>query len=271
MKNSSLTICLSIGYPLKNSKSPAIHNAGYRALGLQAEYAFLPAQVRPENLEKTINGLKDLGIRGVSVTMPYKEEVMKYLDEIDSVALKIGAVNTIVNRNGKLTGYNTDWKGALVALEKKTKVDGKKVAVIGAGGAARAIVYALVKNGAEVKIFNRSVDKAEELAHEFGCEFGDLDSLSEVVSSDIIINTTSVGMNEDLSLVDESFLNKRQIVFDIVYTPKETRLIKTAKEKGAQVIYGYEMLLYQGIEQFKMYTEMEAPAEEMEKALLESL
>lgn len=266
-----MKICLSIGYPIKTSRSPSIHNAGYEKLGIDDEFIYLRAEVKPEFLKMAIDGVRGLGIRGVSVTMPHKQTVMKYLDKIDKDAKAIGAVNTIVNDNGKLTGFNTDYIGVLVALEKKTTLKDKKVAVIGAGGAARAIVYGLSKKGAKVKVFNRTLDKAKILGQEFGCEYGDLGSIQEISSIDVVINATSIGMNEDKSPIDKKFLNKNQIIFDIVYTPKETRLIKEAKEKGAKVILGYEMLLFQGVEQFKLYTGFDAPVDVMKEVLVKDL
>ncbi|MDO8577147.1 MAG: shikimate dehydrogenase [Candidatus Daviesbacteria bacterium] len=266
-----MKICLGIGYPIKSSRSPAMHNAGYKKLGIDDEFVYLTTEVKTKDLKMAIDGARGLGIRGISVTMPHKHVVMKYLDKINKEAKIIGAVNTIVNDNGKLTGFNTDYIGALVALEKKIDLKGKKVAIIGAGGAARAIVYGLIKKGAIVKIFNRSLDKTRSLAQEFGCKYGSLDSLEEILRMDVVINATSVGMNEDKSPIDKKFLNKNQLVFDIVYTPKETRLIKDAKEKGAQVILGYEMLLYQGVEQFKLYTGRKAPVETMKEVLIKSL
>lgn len=266
-----MNICLIIGYPIKTSRSLSMHNAGYKKLGIDDEFIYLRAEVKPEYLKMAIDGVRGLGIRGVSVTMPHKQEAMKYLDKIDKEAKIIGAVNTIVNDNGKLTGFNTDVIGAMTALEKKINLKDKKVAVIGAGGAARAIVYGLTKKGAKVKIFNRSLDKAKSLAQEFGCEYGDLGDIEEIHSMNIVINDTSIGMNEDKNLIDKKLLNKNQIVFDVVYTPKETRLIKDAKSKGAKVIYGYEMLLYQGIAQFELYTGLKAPVEVMRKTLEDSL
>lgn len=266
-----MKICLGIGYPIKTSSSPSIHNAGYKKLGIDNEFIYLRAEVKPEFLRMAIDGVRGLGIRGVSITMPHKQEVMKYLDKIDKEAKIIGAVNTIVNDNGKLTGFNTDYIGALVALEKKINLKDKKVAVIGAGGTARAIVYGLKKKGSVIKIFNRTLDHAKKLAKEFGCKYGDLDSLEQIVNVDIVINTTSVGMNEDKSPFDKKFLNKNQLVLDVVYSPKETRLIKDAKEKGAKIVYGYEMLLYQGVEQFKLYTGFDAPVDAMREVLVKSL
>lgn len=266
-----MKICLSIGYPIKTSRSPSIHNAGYKKLGIDDRFIYLRAEVKPKDLKLAMDGARALGIQGISVTMPHKQTIMQYLDKIDKDAKAIGAVNTIVNKNGKLTGFNTDWTGALTALGKKTDLKGKKVAVIGAGGAARAIVYGLLKRGAIVKIFNRSLKKAKNLAQEFNCKYGRLDSLEEATKMDIIINSTSVGMNEDKSLVDKKLLNKNQIIFDVVYSPKETKLIKDAKKIGAKIIYGHEMLLYQGMDQFELYTGLQAPEEVMKKALEDSL
>ncbi len=266
-----MNICLSIGYPIISSRSPLMHNAGYKKLRIDNQFIYLSAEVKSENLKIAIDGIRGLGIRGVSVTMPYKKEVMKYLDKIDKDAKMIGAVNTIVNDGGKLTGFNTDYIGVLEALGEKINLKRKKVAIIGAGGAARAIVYGLNKKGSVIKIFNRTLDQAKELAQEFDCQFSTLDSLEEVINMDIIINATPVGMNEDKSSIDKNFLNKNQIVFDVVYTPKETRLIKDAKQIGAKVIFGYEMLLYQGVEQFKLYTGFDAPIETMRKTLIKSL
>lgn len=265
---SKIKVCLIMGYPVKNSKSPAMHSAAYKSLGIEDQFIFLPSEVKPEKLEEAVNSARKLKIRGFSVTMPHKETIIKYIDTLDDAAEEIGAVNTVLNDEDELIGFNTDWLGFLQAIKKKTELTGKKTAVIGAGGAARAIVYALVNNGADVKIFNRSINKAEDLAKEFGTKFGGLEDLSEVENYDIIVNASSIGMNEEISPVNKNLLNKNQIVFDIVYTPKETQLLKDARDQGAEIIYGYEMLLYQGAEQFKMFTGFEAPLKDMEQALL---
>lgn len=266
-----MKICLVIGYPIKTSRSPSQHNAAYKKLGIDDKFTYLRVEVKPKDLKMAVDGIKGLGIRGVSVTMPHKQTVMKYLDKIDKDAKAIGAINTIVNNSGKLTGFNTDYLGAMTALGKKINPKGKTVAVIGAGGAARAIIFGLSKSGAKVKIFNRSVDKAKSLAKEFGCKWGSLKALEDIAGVDVVINCTPVGMNENISPISKKFLNKNQIVFDIVYLPKETRLIKEAKEKGAKIIYGYEMLLYQGVAQFELYTGLKAPVEVMRKTLEDSL
>ncbi|MBI2314917.1 3-phosphoshikimate 1-carboxyvinyltransferase [Candidatus Daviesbacteria bacterium] len=264
------TTCIVIGDPIKHSLSPKMHNAGYKALGIDNHFSFISQRVTKENLKSILEQAKTSNIKGVSVTVPYKETIMKYLDKIEKNARNIGAVNTIVNDNGKLTGFNTDWTGAITALENKTSLKGKKVTVIGAGGAARAIVYGLKKKESSVKIFNRSIKHAKELANEFGCQYFGLNSLEQIQDAEIIINATSVGTNEDKSPVNKKLINKNHIVLDVVYSPKETRLIKDSLEKGAKVIYGYEMLLYQGVAQFELYTGMKAPVAIMRKTLEEN-
>lgn len=266
-----LIVSLVMGDPIKDSKSPLMHTAGYQALGIERDFIFLPSEVKPENLEKAMNSARNLQIRGISVTMPHKQEIIKYLDILDDDAEEIGAVNTIVNEDGEMVGYNTDWIGAVKALKKKTHLSGKKVAVIGTGGAARAVIFGLIKSGAKVKVFSRDPDKTRDVGKDFGVEVVSVKDLDEVKNYDIIINASPVGMQQDETPVKKELLNQNQIVFDLVYTPKETRLIKEAKEKGAVVIYGYEMLLYQGVEQFKIYTKYEAPVREMEEALIKSL
>jgi shikimate dehydrogenase len=261
--------CIIIGDPVGHSMSPAMHNAGYKALGIEDQFEFSTKEVKAGDLESAIEEIKSQNIRGVSVTMPHKEGIMKYLDEVDEVAEKIGAVNTVVNENGLLKGHNTDWIGIVKPLESLADLDNKKVAVLGAGGAARAIVYGLLAKGAEVKVFNRTLDKTQELADEFECEASSMDGLGEIQEYDIIINSTSVGMEPDVneSLVPRGLLNDKQIVFDIIYHPQETKLLKDAKEQGARAISGLEMLLYQGVAQFELYTGQKAPVEAMREAL----
>lgn len=266
-----MKVCLIIGYPIKTSRSALMHNGGYKKLKIDDKFIYIKAEVKPEDLKMAMDGIRALGIKGVSVTMPHKQTVMKYLDKIDKDAQKIGAVNTILNLKGKLTGFNTDWTGAIAALEQKTKLNNKKVGIIGAGGAARAIVYGLKTKGAIIKIYNRSQDKAKLLAEEFDCGYSGLSTQGDLPTMDVIINASSLGMNKNTTPIDTKFLNRKQIIFDIVYSPKETRLIRDAKAIGANVIYGYEMLLYQGAEQFKLYTGLKAPVETMRKALIASL
>jgi len=263
-------ICCLIGDPVAHSLSPSIHNAGYRALGL--DYVYIPFRVR--DIKKAIEGMRGLGIRGASVTLPHKTEALKYLDKIDPRAEAIGAVNTIVNEEGVLSGYNTDGEGALKALAEVTAPAGKKAVLVGSGGAASAIAAALKDKGAELVILNRTQDKARELAKKVKAEeSGGLEKLSLIATADILINATSVGMSPKTgqSIVPKELLHSRLTVFDIVYNPRETRLITEAREKGCAVVYGYKMLLHQAALQFELFSGLEAPIAVMEFALTQAL
>jgi shikimate dehydrogenase len=271
MKISAKTkICLIIGDPVAHSLSPAMHNAGYEALGIDNQFVFLGAKVNIKDVGVTVECMRKMGIHGLTCTIPHKVEIMKFLDEIDVTAKKIGAVNTVLNRNGKLIGFNTDWQGVVVPLERITKLSGKKALVLGAGGAARAVIFVLLNRRAKVSIFNRTKEKAVELAKEFNCQTTNLNKESEIKDFDIIINTTSVGMKpmENKMPISTKFISDKQIVFDIVYTPYDTKLLKEAKKQGAKIIHGVEMLLHQGTAQFEIYTGHKAPEEAMRKILL---
>lgn len=263
--------CIIIGDPVNKSKSPIMHNTAYKKIGLEDEFIFLPMKVKKSELKNVVGMIKKQKIHGITCTIPHKVNIMKYLDEIDPIARNIGAVNTIVNRKGKLFGYNTDWLGAVIPLKKRMSIKNKKVALLGAGGAARAIAYGLVKEKADLKIFNRSVEKARKLADELNCQFGNLDDLNEIKDYDIIINATSVGMaeQENKSPVPKNLLSGKQIIFDIVYIPAMTKLLKDARKNGATIIPGREMLLYQALSQFEIYTNNAAPVKTMEEALFE--
>ncbi|MFA6081373.1 MAG: shikimate dehydrogenase [Patescibacteria group bacterium] len=272
MKISARTkICLIIGDPVVHSLSPAMHNAGYEALGIDNKFVFLGAKVKTKDVGVVVQSMKKMGIHGLACTIPHKVEVIKFLDEIDETARKIGAVNTILNRNGKLIGFNTDWLGAVTPLEKITTLSGKKALVLGAGGAARAVVFGLLKRQVKVKIFNRTKEAAIQLAKEFGCRANNLEVGSKIGDFDIIINTTSVGMKpmENKTPIPTKFITDKQIVFDIVYVPFETKLLKEAKKRKAKVIHGIEMLLNQGTAQFEIFTGRKAPKEAMRRVLYE--
>jgi len=262
-------ICCLIGDPVEHSLSPPIHNAAYKALGLN--FAYITR--RASDIEPAIADIRTNGFRGASVTTPHKVSALKYLDRIDPTARKIGAVNTIVNDNGVLIGYNTDGTGAIKALEETTNPGGKKVVLIGAGGAALAIAAALKEKNVNLIILNRTGAKAKELAKKVGAEdYGSLDKLELVAKSDILINATTVGMTESgETIVPQAFLHKRLTVFDIVYNPKETRLITEAREKGCPIVYGHKMLLYQAAQQFQLFTGHPAPLELMESVLVKAL
>lgn len=270
MIDAKTKLCCVIGNPVEHSLSPQIHNAAYKALGLN--YVYLAFRI--SDVPKALSGLKELGAKGISVTIPHKQEVMKYLDEIDETGRKIGAINTIINKNGRLSGVNTDWVGAITALEEKTVLKGKTVALLGAGGASRAVIHGLKEKGAAVHIFNRTLENAEKLKIEFNLEGAHLlDDQNLISETDIIVNTTSVGMspNTDVSPIPKESIQSNQIVFDIVFAPKMTKLLQYAKERKANVVYGYKMLLYQAIPQFELFTGRKAPMDIMEKILITNL
>ncbi|MGD9116615.1 MAG: shikimate dehydrogenase [Dehalococcoidia bacterium] len=264
----TVTCCL-IGDPVAHSLSPAIHNAAYKALGLNYRYIAM----RAADIGPALAVVRERGLRGASITTPHKTAARKYLDRVDPAAEAIGAVNTVVNDNGVLTGYNTDGIGALKALEEVTEVGGKRVVLIGSGGAASAIAAALMESGADLAILNRTLDKARHLANKVrAADSGGLDRLTFLNSADILINATTVGMtNTGQTIVPQSFLHPRLTVFDIVYSPRETRLLREAGEKGCTIVYGYKMLLYQAAEQFRLFTGQDAPLEVMESALVAAL
>ena len=231
----NLNICMVIGDPVSHSLSPKMHNAGYKALAL--DFLYLAKKVTIEDLKNVPDFMKTFGIIGVSVTAPHKIEIMKFLDGIDEEAEKIVAVNTLINKNGKIVGYNTD---VIAISELLENYRGKKVAILGEGGMAKAMAYA----ARDFKIFSRKSDNFDS---------------SEIMDFDIIMNATPVGMNSDESPVQAKFLRKGQIVFDAVYSSEETRLIREAKKAGAETVNGKEILLRQGMLQFKLFTGQDAP------------
>ncbi len=254
------------GATYKTSKMYRMYNAAFEALGLN--YVYVPFIV--QDIEKAIEAVRHLGIKAIGVTIPYKIAVVPYLDELDSDARRIGAVNAVMNNNGKLRGANTDGKGALKALQEVTHVAGKKVVLLGAGGAARAIAFALADEGGSVVILNRTKDAAANLAKAVDCKYETLDKLEqEIRGAHIVINATSVGMApmENASLVSKELLSSALIVMDLVSNPRETTLLKEAKERGCQIVYGDRMLFWQGALKFQIYTGIEPPIEVMEKAL----
>jgi len=261
-----------IGDPVGHSLSPAMHNKAYEALGIDDEFVYVASRVKIEDVKDVVKAAAAMGIRGLTCTIPHKVEVMKYLDKkyIDPVALRIGAVNTIVNDNGILKGYNTDWLGVLMPLEKVIDLKGKSVAILGAGGAARAMAYAMSSSGAFFTVFNRTLEKAVDLSRDFGGLARSYKDIAEVKDMDIILNATPLGMHpyENETPLPKQYITKKQIVFDAIYSPFETRLLREAKEQGAKVIHGVEMLLYQGAAQFELYTGRKAPESVMRGVLL---
>jgi len=282
MKISGKTgVCGVIGDPVEHSLSPVMHNAAFEALNL--DFVYLAFRVRREELREAIIGAISLDFLGLNVTMPHKNAVMRYLDEIDSTARSIGAVNTILNDEGRLMGYNTDGIGALKALEENgITPNGKKLLLLGAGGAGKAIAFHAAREVEELVILNRTPQKAKKLAEVLRKEFNKKingDALSteimkeELRDADILVNATSVGMHPDIdqSLVPPSSLRTDLCVMDIIYTPLETKLAKDAKATGAKVVSGIEMLFYQGAASFKIWTNHPAPVKVMKQAVLNKL
>ena len=269
-----------IGYPVKHSKSPTFQTAAFQKLGINAVY--VPFHVKPEDLQKAVDGIRALSIKGVNVTVPHKEEVIKYVNEISEEVKYIGAANTIENIDGYLKAYNTDAYGFIRGLKELLQQVNKQIPelsflVLGAGGASRAIIYGLVKEGAKkIYLANRTLEKAEKIISDFKQLNRFLEEIIEPVKLhevenyldkvDVIVNTTSVGLHpEDKPLFDYEKIMKKHIIVDIIY--KKTPLIKKAEEKGCLWQDGLPMLLYQGAKSFEIWTKKEAPIDVMKKIL----
>ena len=253
-----------IGNPVRHSLSPVIHNGAFRRMGLNAVY--LAFEVN--RLKEAMGGIRELGVRGLSVTIPFKSQILPYLDHVEDVAGKIGAVNTLSMEGKGLVGYNTDWCGALEALEEKVDLRGKKVILLWAGGAARAIGFGLKEKGCLVAIFNRSLGRARLLAKELGCRHHSLSSFREM-SGDLLVNATSVGMHplDRESPVPKEVLKEGMVIMDIVYSPLKTRLLREAEERGCRTIDGLEMLARQGAAQLDIWTGKRKGVEQIKEDL----
>ena len=262
-----------IGDPINHSLSPNIHSAAFRELNLDSSY--IGYRIPKGELESGVEGLKKIKISGFNVTIPHKVEMMKYLDKMDESCSIIGAVNTVVNNDGVLKGYNTDMDGFLEPLKKRNiSIQDKKILLIGAGGAARAIIAGMSKEKAqEVDIANRTTKNAEELS-EFATSIGlstnvkKIEEVKNLQKYNVIINSTSIGLKDEPSPILFEDTNENAVIYDIVYSPMNTDFIKKAKDKKLEVIYGYEMLLGQATRAFEIWHEMKAPYNAMKKALL---
>lgn len=252
-----------IGFPVKHSLSPVFQNAAFSYLGIDAVY--VPFEIAPQDLEEALRGLKKSGVKGLNVTVPHKEKVLNIADFLSEEVKEIGAANTLKFTLDGIEAYNTDWIGFLRAIEELTDPRGRKVLVLGAGGASRAVLYALKKVGAKIFLWNRTREKALNLSEEFGGEV--VNSVEEILNEvEIIVNTTSVGLRpEDKPLFDYSKIGSFHTVVDLIY--KETQLIKVAREKGCLYQNGFPMLVYQGAESFRIWTGCEAPVKIMKLAL----
>jgi len=262
------TLCGIVLHPAGHTRSPAMHNAAYAALGLDA--VFCAFDVAPEALADALAGARALGIRQLAVSLPHKERALALCDEVDPTAQRIGAVNTLTLREGRLEGTNTDWIGVARALERETPLEGRRGVVLGAGGTARAAVFALRERGASVHVLNRTVAHAERLASELGADgAGPLGSLA-ALEHDVLVNTTSVGLGSDLSPVPADALRPGSTVLDAVYDPPLTRLLRDAETRGARAVSGKWMLVEQAVEQIRIWSGKTAPAEVMARAFDEA-
>ncbi|MCK6075344.1 shikimate dehydrogenase [Paenibacillus silvae] len=279
--NSSLPVLLGVmGDPIAHSKSPAMHNAALQAAGVEGMY--MPLHVKPDQLQAAVRGITALGYRGVNVTIPHKEQVMQYLDVIDESARLIGAVNTIVNDNGTLTGYNTDGMGYVRSLKEEAvpQIEGKRIAVLGAGGAARGVIYALaLEKPEQISILNRTADRAAALAEDLrSYSLGDIsgsgmhEAQAVLADADIVINTTAAGMHphvHDLP-VDPAWIREGAAVSDLIYNPLETRMLRESRMRGCTVHGGLGMFIYQGAIAFEHWLGIPAPIDTMRRAVLDS-
>ncbi|MBR3746943.1 MAG: shikimate dehydrogenase [Selenomonadaceae bacterium] len=271
-----------LGYPVVHSMSPQVYAAAFKAAGLK-NYTYIPIPIQPGKLMLAVEGIKGLNFRGVNVTIPHKTTILKYLDAIDSDALGIGAVNTVVNDGGMLTGYNTDVAGFLAALKEANFLpEDCNAVILGAGGAARAVLWGLCKRRAEfITIGARNPQKADALAKDF-MQYGSVEGLDwnseqfkdAMRTADILINTTPLGMFpnvDDMPPVDLKLMTEGALVYDIVYNPAETKLLRTAKELGYPTLDGMSMLLLQGKESYRLYTgnipDMKVMTKTLEKLL----
>ncbi|MEW6556459.1 MAG: shikimate dehydrogenase [Elusimicrobiota bacterium] len=263
------------GWPIEHSLSPAMHNAAIKKMGL--DYVYIPFNIKPSQLKTAVESIRVLNIAGVNITIPHKENVIKFLDKISDEAKKIGAVNTIVNRNGFLSGYNTDHYGFVKSIEGKTTVKNKTVFMLGCGGVAKAIAYALIKSGIKKLVVSdiikqrmkKFVSKCLHFCNTqcklLGIEVNK--SSHHILQSDIFINATPIGMDKkDASPINKKLLRKDMFVYDVIYN-RQTQLIKDAKKVGAPFSDGLDMLIYQGMKSFELWTGKKPPIEIMRQVI----
>jgi len=280
MINTKTELLGLLGKPLEHSFSPKMHNKTYEENSMN--YLYLPLEIEEENIEDVLKGIKHMKFIGFNVTIPYKIKIMKFLDEIDTLAKKIGSVNTVKITNGKLIGFNTDGSGFVKSLQIDSKIDvnKNKFLLLGAGGASRSIAMTLADKGAEqIFIANRTVKKAEELSEEINkkvrrcCSYVDINNVESMKKTtktvDIIINTTSLGMYPKIEgcPLDIDLLLKNHLVTDIVYNPVKTKLLREAENKGCRIQSGVGMLINQAAEAFEIWTEKKAPIKDMKEVI----
>jgi shikimate dehydrogenase len=269
-----------LGHPIEHTLSPLMHNAAFQALGIDGCYVAF--DVKPKDLKKAIRGLAASGVRGFNLTIPHKEKAIAFLDEVSPEAARIGAVNTVVIRQDRLIGHNTDGPGFVRAFSETTGVllKDKRVLLFGAGGAARAVAFYLAKQCVKsISILNRTLPRARTLIREFERDFKKVDWIAKALSPeelslefhqgiDILINTTSVGMKpNDPPIVSKAFLKRNQVVCDLIYQPMKTRLLSEADAAGAKIVNGVGMLLHQAALAFELWTGKRPPIALMKDAL----
>jgi shikimate dehydrogenase len=255
-----------VGNPVGHSLSPPMHEAAYETLGIDARYVTFEPAVG--EIDRAVEGAAALGIAGLNVTIPFKRDVLDLVDP-DPLAARIGAVNTVDFSTTPPIGYNTDAAGVTRSFAHHgIDLDGRDAVVVGAGGAGRAVAFALADAGCAVHVANRTVETAEDLAASVGgATAGGLDTLDWLAGADVLVNATSVGMDEDVSPVPSEHLHDDLAVLDAVYTPIETRLLREARAAGATTIDGAWMLLFQGVDAFERWTGRDAPVDAMDDAL----
>ncbi len=250
-----------IGYPLSHTLSPLMHNAGFKKFGLNWEYKVF--ETKPEDVKKFIGKIREQPIKGINVTIPHKHSVMPFLDRIDKAAKTIGAVNTIVNKNGFLIGHNTDYLGFIASLKKhRVNLKNKNVVMLGAGGAAHAVGYAInLSRPKSFYIYNIDTPMIKRLVKKLklkNVKTGDIIKTKEkdkiLANADFIVNATSVGMHDSNVPYKLGTLKKGCVVYDLIYNPPLTKFLKHARSRGARIINGLDMLIYQGIEAFCLWT-----------------
>jgi shikimate dehydrogenase len=277
--DASFKVCALLGFPARHSMGPAIHNAAFAALGLPLVY--VAHDVAPADLAAAVAGARALGYHGLSVTMPHKVAALSLVDEVDAMARAIGCINTVVNQDGRLVGYNSDGQGALDALGRAgISPRGRRVLVLGSGGAARAVAMTVAVRGqpAELEILGVVEDELSQLGRDVAERAGvvvkarmldDKVLAAAVAQADVLLHCTPIGMTPDTarSLVPRELLRPELAVFDAVYNPRRTQLIAQAAECGCRVVEGMEMFLGQAMVQFELWTGQKAPAEVMRKVI----
>lgn len=257
-------VCGTFANPNKRTTAPIMHNAGFDELGLNFRYLAF----EPDDIGEAMAAMRTLKFVGVSVSKPFKQKVIAYIDRLDPTAAKIGAVNIVHNVNGELVGYNSDWIGAVGALKEKTSLDGKRAAVLGAGGAARAVVYGLVQSNCQVYVFSRREQPGQELAGDMRATYGGQIPNAVTIAPEILVNATPIGSGTDDDVpVPDSIFASAKTVMDIVTRPDKSKLLRRAADAGADTISGIRMLVLQGVFTFELFTGAKAPVDTMQQAV----